>query len=715
MNHGYAKARRATGASQPESSPHSAHHMLEREAERQARLRKAQEDENDARRKKEAEIRRQEEEVRKVEEDIKRKKREFEENSKKQKELEKEEIKRAIREAKEEADLWASKKRIDSDKKVLRKLQRDPGTRVAIPTDSVRSPISPVMQDDITSPTKISFFKRWRIDDYPTSPPPDIPRPKTSGGEEAQPKQAIIAGGGGIVPQIDAPVSAVNHGDRRVRVSARGSSILLPVKPNTTPLQLIRASVTFFTFPIDPRNSLLIESFSKTGIQRPLRMYEHVRDVLNSWDSDDQHQLVLEPYDSASDTKLFSAAAPKTKPQGGAWWMYFLQKKGKWDKRYVILTPEGQITVAKNETGKEKMNVCNLSDFEIFTLTREGEKKKIRPPKKNCYAIKSMQKSSMFLGETDFIHLFCCSDERQGRDFHDAIFRWRTWYLVFVMGEGTHGPPKIGENPLAATSAPLLSPGHRRRESKDSQYILGSFATGLDFDAGNFEINYDDKPRTRHKRLGSDQPLASAIAVPSGENGAPSAVEHTKALHARQLSIRRAANTVPPTATHHARAPSIDKPPQSSGLSRGLSVKSTRNGRPSVDVSRGPVAIADPAPPLPGIRPLIDLTPQYVAPPQHQVKGRGFKPAAVGAGGLVANATGPNLGPGVVVIPESREWRPRGISVTQVLPPSAGLDRTTSVRSSKGGRGLLGDLGGNEGFTGNGLLGSRIDQSTRSS
>jgi hypothetical protein len=685
--------------------------MLEQEAARQAKLRHTQEEHRRKERQRLEEAQRKEEESRMAEEEARRQKQEAEEEARNKKASEKEEARRVAREQKAEAEAWAAKKKAEAEKRKERAKVHKDAKKIPPP---LHTPPGTAEHEDIISPVikeKLSFFKRWRGDEHPTSSNPDLAvRPKTSsGGARHDDKLKIKPGGGGIVPQIDAPISAVNHGDRRVRIHSQGTSVLLPVKPTTTPLQLIRTSVTHFTFPVDPRNSLLLESFSKSGLQRPLRMYEHVRDILNSWDSDDQHQFLLEPYDSSTDNKLFAHSAPTVKPQGGAWTMYFSQKRGKWDKRWITLTPDGQVTAAKNESGKDQVNVCNLSDFEIFSLTREGEKKRVKPPKKHCYAIKSMQKSSMFLDETGFIHMFCSSDGRLAQDFYNAVFRWRTWYLVHVMGEGTHGPPKIGDNAAAANSAPLLSANstsgghHRRGASQDSQYVLGSFATGLDFDANRFVINYDDRPKPKHTRLPSDAPLAGVISVASGPNGAPSAIEHSKALHARQQSIRHAA----PAASSANPAAAT-----SSSLQRTSSTRSTTRGgaRPSLDVSRAAVPPSQSSPGLPGIKPLIDLTPQYVAPPQHQRKGRGFKPTVLGPGGLVDSATGLEQ-PGGIAIPESRDWRGRGNSVSG---GGAGfLGRSTSVRSTTkgaagvtGGRGLLGDIGGNEGFTGGGLLGA---------
>jgi hypothetical protein len=621
----------------------STHHdaaraLLDYEAERQNRMRQAQEAEREARRMKDEEARqRQLEAQKKIEDDI-RKKKEAEDRERKRKLWEKEEAKRVAEDEKREAELWAQKKK---------KKEKPP------------TPKSPVRDGNIVASDmgdKISFFKKWRVDDTEPQRPKtgsrEAARPKTSSGEE--PKPTIRPGGGGIVPQIDAPVSAVNHGDRRVRVVCRDSSILLAVTPTTTPLQLIRSSGTFFEFPIDTRNSVLQENFSKSSLRRHLRMYEHVRDVLNSWDSDDQHQLILEPYDRDLDTRLYSTSAPKVKPQGGSWWMYFSQKPGKWEKRFIQLNHEGQITAAKNESGKDVTNICNISDFEVFSLSKEGERKKFKPPKKHCYAVKSMQKSSMFLGNTGFMHLFCCSDATQGQNFQDAVFRWRTWYLVNILGVGATGPPDVG----GSNGALITEAGshHKRQGSEASQYVLGSFNTSLGFDVSDFNLSYEDKLK----------PPISAIN--------------------RSTSTRKSSGTQ---------------------VQRNLSVRNPP--RPSMDGPR-PLILPAAAGNFPGFKPLIDLTPQYQAPPQHLNKGKGFKPAVISEAGLVDSATGPELLPGAIVIPESREWRGKGTVAPKPPQPSGGdMTRSGTV---KGGRGLMGDLDLNKGFTGGGLLGPRLNDAT---
>ncbi|KAF2673783.1 hypothetical protein BT63DRAFT_421913 [Microthyrium microscopicum] len=708
--------RRPTTANGKIEVKREAHETSERDFARQERILRARQETDRKDRKAAEEMKRADEEKRAaIRADV--------EKTRQKREYEQEQLRMA---AKEEAGLWGAKKKSDHDKrKEQHKIEKLKAQAMA-PDDSLTSPLR----------EKFGFFRRRKQEDT-SAPLAPLPRPKTSSGE----KPTIKPGGGGIVPLSDAPVSAVNHGDRRVRIITQGKSILLPIKPTTTPLQLIRSCVTFFDVNIDPRNSLLMENFSKCGIQRTLRMYEHVRNILNSWDSDDQHTFTLEPYDSTQDNKLYATWAPKSKPSGGSWSIYFSQKRGKWDKRFITMTAEGQLTSSKNESGKDTMSICHLSDFEIYALSREGEKKKIKPSKKYCYAIKSNQKSSMFLGDTGFIHLFCSNEKAIMQNFYDTIYRWRCWYLVNVMGEDGSTPKKMMENPSASTSAPMLAssqsnPGHHRRgSSQASQYVLGSFLNDLDFDPSNYKVREDAK-RPKHTRMPSDTPLAAAIAVPT-VNGLQSASEHSKALHARQLSIRRAATTAKPPGAYssHARGasnnsggasqitpttssfnttPSTNTPSShSAGLGRTSSVRSTRQSSEQSTSHRHNTSNGGTTQLFP--KPLLDLTPKYVEPVQHQRKGRGFKPAALGPGGLIENATGLETLPGAIVVPEARVWRSRADSHAaapqQTGTPSAGLVRNASVRSTKrgmdgavGGRGLLGDLGHNAGFTGGGLL-----------
>ena len=92
--------------------------------------------------------------------------------------------------------------------------------------------------------------------------------------------------------------------------------ILLPVTPTTTPLDLIKSAATVLTDPIDVRTAVISELFTKVSITRPLRNYEYVRDVMNSWDYDNQNELTIidSDVDGIDQDSLLSYKVPDTRP-----------------------------------------------------------------------------------------------------------------------------------------------------------------------------------------------------------------------------------------------------------------------------------------------------------------------------------------------------------------------------------------------------------------
>ncbi|MBE7158936.1 MAG: hypothetical protein INR62_10985, partial [Rhodospirillales bacterium] len=57
-------------------------------------------------------------------------------------------------------------------------------------------------------------------------------------------ENAIKMGGGGVVPGTDAPLSAVNAGDRTVLVECGKSKSVFPVTPTTTSIDIIKSAAT---------------------------------------------------------------------------------------------------------------------------------------------------------------------------------------------------------------------------------------------------------------------------------------------------------------------------------------------------------------------------------------------------------------------------------------------------------------------------------------
>ncbi|GAB7351015.1 hypothetical protein MBLNU459_g1505t1 [Dothideomycetes sp. NU459] len=519
----------------------------------------------------------------------------------------------------------------------------------------------------------------------------------------------IRPGGGGVVPGTDAPVSAVNAGDRRVLVECNKSSMYFPITPETTPTDLIQSAANVMSETIDVRSSVLMEHFSTVGVQRPLRRYEHVRDVMNSWNDDRANSLILVSSRAAevNPAALGASSVPTAKPVECTFLMSYSQKPGSWDKRQITIRSDGQIVMTKNPKDKDPSNICHLSDYDIYTPTAKQLTRKIKPPKRICFAIKSQQKTSMFESRSNYVHFFSTNDRAMGESFYDAVQGWRSWYLVNIMGEGkkqskqtdlVHSPSRVSPRKEQANHT-----HHPSTSTIESHYQLGSYKPLLDID------QFDRRPISSHSQnnqgmsqipsrklstrdrshphaphpkaiLADDEPLINIatnrsldpVAKPEPDTFASQGLlgrsystrqrqqaereEASKSAFmsgpsllndtshvARQTSIKRNTST---------RRPSAPTAGPVGDLRRGASVRDRNHG--SVDLGRS-TSVRNGPREMP--KPLVDLTPKYKPPPQHVKKGRGHYPDQVGPGGLIDAATSPDAPP--IAIPPQHDWRGR--------------------------------------------------------
>lgn len=457
--------------------------------------------------------------------------------------------------------------------------------------------------------------------------------------------------------------------------------ILLPVTPTTTPLDLIKSASTVLTDPIDVRTAVISEYFTKVSITRPLRNYEYVRDVMNSWDHDNQNELTIidSDVDGINQDDLLAYKVPETRPEGMSCYIQYSSRPGKWSKRLLTLRADGQLVMAKNEKTKEKdlENILTLTDYDIYTVTQQ-KLAKVKPPKKICYAVKSMQKSNIFADESQYVHFFCTNDRDTANLFYGALQTWRSWYLKHQKGEGQKKKSPAQRN---ITAEAQQTSGHSRGESVGSHYQLGAFSSLLDMDSFNKKLDEievhkpgefpDDKPlskldsramHTRKKSLraknpppaalgrsaaskaGASQPMSRQTSGQRSSDGKEDEEFASGGLLGRTYTERQAAAQ----AREQASGPSspftdgpsllnnisrLGPPMSDSGVKRSTSVRSNHHRRTSGELQR---SASKRVPGMP--EPLVDLTPTYRPPPQHLNKGKGFNPGA-GAGPLVESAT----------------------------------------------------------------------------
>ncbi|KAI1850781.1 hypothetical protein JX265_013344 [Neoarthrinium moseri] len=321
--------------------------------------------------------------------------------------------------------------------------------------------------------------------------PPDVPKLPIG----------IEVGGKGIVPQTDAPVSAVNHGERIVSVRCKHHTFILSVSPDTTPDDIVQETAKNMAHDLEWSSSgcIVLESYGPLGLERRIRRFEHIRDVLNSWDRDTHNQLVVsmstDP-DQDRDLDVESVPDGEEPPKGVQLYMYHSNRPGKWNKRWVTLMDNGQIICAKkpnaSSSDKDTLSLCHLSDYDIYTPVESQMRRHLKPPKKHCFAVKSQNKPAMFMNAENFVQYFCTEDPQIAAQFSARIQSWRSWYLVDRRPAARRvSVPKTDDKPprLSSTSkhAPkksiniATSGEHRLRISVDeSPYAIGEFEPLLD-------------------------------------------------------------------------------------------------------------------------------------------------------------------------------------------------------------------------------------------
>lgn len=533
--------------------------------------------------------------------------------------------------------------------------------------------ISPVVAVSRKIPPKKSFTERMadHISRYQSATKADS---KADLKKMISTPIAIGSGGEAAAPQFDAPISAVNAGERRVIVKSKDFIISLPVTPSTTSVDIIRAIAKQNPGSVDVNSSVLVESFKQVGLERPLRRYEHIRDILNSWDTDTQNTLVIEPSPTGgNDDDLDVRSVSNKQPGETSVYLYHSQKPGRWDKRWVTLRSDGQILVKKS--GTESINICHLSDFDIYVPTPRQMAKKIKPPKKVCFAVKSQQKSSMFMSTANFIHFFSTGDKKLATMWYRAVQEWRSWYLVNVMGEGQSLAKGINDgqtrdrNGSEPSSEKRAAPSHRPTNALESTtFLADAFAP--------HSIPQQTQSHRQPSRAGSGQRPSTAKG-PAESNGASSGIKPTRNRAAPPVSfpnhLMDDLSMGSPAKGVFQGASAEDSEPQpfsTTGLlGRTYSQRQkTQNDRERNMGSRhGHSPTTHTAPTngdsgglkrttslRPKPKPLIDLTPVYQEPPQHSRKGKGVVPEQLPAGGLVDIATSPEV---AIPIPPTKTWR----------------------------------------------------------
>ncbi|QYS94894.1 hypothetical protein H0G86_002213 [Trichoderma simmonsii] len=521
-------------------------------------------------------------------------------------------------------------------------------------------------------------------------------------------------------PDGDAPISAINGGERRITVRCLSSTINLEVTADTTPEDILIATAAQTRHDIDVETSVVIECYDTLGLERRMRRYEHVRDTLNSWDRDQDNSLLVMPCDTpGDDDNLELSSVPQTdEPAPGfTIQLYHSPRPGKWSKRFITLLSTGQIYASKRADAqpadKDSTSLCHLTDFDIYKPKESELKRHLKPPKKICYAIKSQQKTVVFPNGENFVHFFCTDDAAVARRFFDQVHAWRSWYIVNKI---THSRPIERSPPLdlsiESIKMPII-PEKSPRVSSGLTLSTGSFIDESDFTRAIEEstrklaleaVLNKNKPRGRKASSASVAHSVKETFSPTGLLGEGYEKRKEEAAAASETSTDIKSPTVKKIEGPFTEGPSLlnsiglsspkspkspEQPPVQSWFPSAAE-HSARNRTASISLRR-PVT-ADPSTQSDhgkGPAPLLNFASNFPEPPRPREgprqgpgsrRGQGLRPPP--GSPLVNFATGGQQGP-----PGSPGGRPGPPLSGGPLPQPGPRNRSRSIASSNGGGG----------------------------
>ncbi|KAK0739871.1 hypothetical protein B0T21DRAFT_410187 [Apiosordaria backusii] len=246
-------------------------------------------------------------------------------------------------------------------------------------------------------------------------------------------------------------------------------------------------------------SGVIVEQFNSFDLERPLRLQERLYDVVESWSTDSTNTLALSQDARQRDLRLDLEGAPKTReaPPGFCQQMYYRNPKGKWSKRLIILSEDGKMIASKTPNPKhghkDVVALCHLSDYDMYNPTEAAMRKKLKPPKRYCYAMKSQEKINTFLNTEKYAQYLCTEDPEIARKFRSHVQAWRNWHLAKSLLKEPEKPPQITtvpSEPRRTVKEIGIGNGHKTRISVDeSPYTIGAFKPLIDLDRFNKSID----------------------------------------------------------------------------------------------------------------------------------------------------------------------------------------------------------------------------------
>ncbi|KAH8998614.1 hypothetical protein EDB92DRAFT_1791881 [Lactarius akahatsu] len=204
---------------------------------------------------------------------------------------------------------------------------------------------------------------------------------------------------------------------------------------------------------------MLFEVSQDFGMERPIRHFEVVSDVINSWDKNKSVNLLVAKKTPLA-TLLQLSAMPSSSPVFSTY-VEWESKPRKWSKRWLELREQG-LWLSKKDNGKDETFLCSLANFDAYLVTRTH-----KPPKPYVFAVKSTDNLSFFENAADYVHVFCCP-EKDGKKWMESVLLARSYFI----NQDRNTLMVTNAQASGATSGKSLSRSGTRKGSRNVQQPL---------------------------------------------------------------------------------------------------------------------------------------------------------------------------------------------------------------------------------------------------
>lgn len=204
---------------------------------------------------------------------------------------------------------------------------------------------------------------------------------------------------------------------------------------------------------------MLFEVSQDFGMERPIRHFEIVSEVINSWDKDKSVNLLVAKKTPLA-ALLHLSAIPSSSPVLSTY-VEWESKPRKWSKRWLELREQG-LWLSKKDNGKDETFLCSLANFDAYVVTRTH-----KPPKPYVFAVKSTDNLSFFENAADYVHVFCCS-EKDGKKWLESVLLARSYFI----NQDRNILSVAGAQASGVTSGKTLSRSGTRKGSRNVQQPL---------------------------------------------------------------------------------------------------------------------------------------------------------------------------------------------------------------------------------------------------